>query len=69
MHKNILLRLPEDTLESVDNIKNLQSVTRTQLIRQSIKLYLDHFMKYENPKYLEMLDNRNNTYHQMMTGC
>lgn len=62
----ILLRIPEDTLESIDHASMLKTKNRSQFIRDCIKHYLKYFQAHEEKLLIKMKSNQDDFYKSIL---
>jgi len=58
----IKLNLSDDLVEILQDIRRIKTVSRTQLIRDSINLYVKYFNEHERAIYERMNKNREDYY-------
>lgn len=66
--KDILLRIPEETLESINHASNMKVKNRSQFIRDCINIYLEYFKRHEEPKLLKMKNSKDDFYKTIIMG-
>jgi hypothetical protein len=54
----VLLNLPNDLLNQIDNVTGHLECSRSHFLRQSIKRNIDYFIRIEMPLLRQMKENR-----------
>lgn len=57
MPKKVLIALPPAMLEQVDFVAGCEHRTRSDLIRESLRRYLDYFRKNQGPLRISTFDD------------